>query len=64
MWDAEARGLFIPDDDSDAEADDEDESDADDDAEMAYWGIGHYDNDHYDDDFDEDEEGLYDYSGL
>ena len=64
MWDAEARGLFIRDDDSDADADDEDESDADDDAEMAYWGIGHYDSSHYDLDFDEDEEGLYDYSWL
>ena len=64
MHDAEARGLFIPDIDSDAEGDDEDESDAEYDAEMAYWGIGHYDSSHYDLDYDEDEEGLYDYSWL
>ena len=64
-WDSEARGLFIPDVDSDVavddeDADDEDDSDAgDDEAEMAYWGIGHYEPDD-----DEDEGDLYDYSML
>ena len=57
--DDEARGLFIPDVDSDEEVDDDDDdddedSDADEDAaEMAYWGMGHYDYEGEDD---------YDYS--
>ncbi|KAF8262410.1 hypothetical protein EI94DRAFT_1743691 [Lactarius quietus] len=65
-WDDEARGLFMRDVDSDVEADDEDNSDADDDdddAEMAYWGMGHYHNEDYYGE-DDEEEGLYDYSML